>query len=293
MAAIPISDRHLTGKVAKKPSISPEEVELKFVSQTSELLWSGMVPLASRGADTLANVTCAARAIDMTVLHPNEIFSFNDLVGIRSEEKGYKPGLMYSNGKVVKGVGGGICIVSTLLYNAALYNGLKIIERHNHSGPVSYADPGLDAAVAFGSEDIVFKNTTDSLLLIRAVVEDGDLSVSVYGTEHPGRTVEVSTKDFQEIPFKIFEKEDASIPEGQVVVEQKARPGYSVTTVRSIKQNGKLISQEVMSHDTVLPCNKIMRVAQKAHDVPGQIPFTPIAPPSPGTTDEDSLWKPL
>lgn len=254
--------RKLPSKRMAEPAAT-QRVQTQLVSVKSGLLWQGSIDLECRGEDTKTNVSKAVSAIDMTILHPNEMFSFNDLVGIRSEKKGYVPGLMYSNGQVVKGVGGGICIVSTLLYNAAMETGFKIIERHPHSGPVSYAEPGRDSAVAFGCEDLVFKNNTGSMILIRAVVEDEKLSVSIFGCRKPGRTVEIVSEDFQEIPYKIIEKEDPTLTEDQIMVDQKARPGFSVSTLRIIKQNGKVVSREVLSHDVIQPQDKIVRTASK------------------------------
>lgn len=236
-----------------------------FQTQTSDLLWSGTLPLDRQSPDTIENVRLAAEAVDMTAVRPNEIFSFNDILGIRTEEKGYRPGLMYSNGEVVMGVGGGICIASTALYKAALESGIKILDRHPHSGPVSYADPGRDAAVSYGWADMRFKNSTGGMLLVRAAVRDGQLFVALYGTKTPGRTVEIATEDFEPIPYRIVEKEDITIPESQVTVQETARDGYSVTTVRLTKQDGKLVSREVMSRDTVPPRNKVVLVPPKHH----------------------------
>lgn len=290
------------------PNTSSNSLILKraFAAQTSELIWSQALPLANHGDDTIENVRVAAEALDLIALSPGEVFSFNDIVGIRSEEKGYRPGLMYSNGELVTGIGGGICIVSTLLYNAALETGLKIIERHPHSGPVSYAQPGRDAAVSFGWADLRFKNNTDGLLLIRSRVRQSELVVALYGTKKPGQTVEIVAEDYEEIPCKVVEKEDAAVPEGEVVVEQEGRPGYSVTIVRVIKQNGppRRITREVISRDIVLPRDRIIRVPPKRMELPFEfpevvapfeLPSTPemdMSPGSAGTQSEPGLPLP-
>lgn len=232
-----------------------------FQPKKDELLWSGSVPLDKQEPDTIENVRLAIQAVDMTTVKPNEQFSFNDIVGIRTEEKGYRPGLMYSNGEVVMGVGGGICIASTALYRAVLENGLKIVERHPHSGPVSYADPGRDAAVSFGWADLRFKNNTPGALLIRAAVQDDKLTVALYGTKQTGRTVEILSEDYSLIPYQVIQKEDITLPSGQENVQQKPRDGYSITTVRVIRQDGKQVSREQISRDTVLPRNEVVMVS--------------------------------
>lgn len=286
MALSPVSQVRL---ISTKTDGSEKQISFAdaFQTQTSELLWSGTLPLDRQSPETVENVRLAADAVDMTLVRPNEVFSFNDIVGMRSEEKGYKPGLMYSNGEVVMGVGGGICIASTALYKAALESGIRILERHPHSGPVSYADPGRDAAVSYGWADLRFKNNTGGALLVRAAVQGDQLHVALYGKKTPGQTVEITTQDFEPIPYKVVEKEDITIPEGEVKVEQKARDGYSVTTVRTIRVNGKLVSQEVMSRDTVLPRNKIVLVPPK-HQITTPDIALPIGPATPEATQSMS-----
>lgn len=244
-------------------SETPDLFKTAYQVQTLELIWSGKLSLERQANDTKTNVVLAAQAIDLTVLHPNEIFSFNQIVGIRTEEKGYQAGLMYSNGEVVNGIGGGICIVSTLLYKAVLESGMNILERHPHSGPVSYADPGRDAAIAYFSTDLRFKNNTEYLLFLRTKVEDDNLIVALYGKKKEGQSVEIVSQNYKEIPYKIIETEDETIPEDEVVVDQKARTGFEVTTIRLIRQNGKLINSETMSHDVVPAQNKLMRIPLK------------------------------
>ena len=242
---------------------------------TLDMLWSGSIPLDIQSSETVANVMLAAGAIDMASLNPGEEFSFNSIVGLRTEEKGYQSGLMYSNGEVVSGVGGGICIVSTILYNSALETGLKIIERHPHSGPVSYAEPGRDAAVSFGWADLRFKNNTGHPLVIKSKVENNELLVSIFGVKNPNRTITITAKDYEELPYNIREIEDPAVPEGQVVVDQKARPGYAVTIVRSFLENGKLVNEEIISKDIMLSQDKIVRITPRPFSIPTDLPTLP------------------
>ena len=254
-----------------------------FESQTSELLWFGSLNLDRQSADTFENVRLSAEAVDLTAVRPDEVFSFNGTVGMRTEAKGYRPGLMYSNGDVVMGLGGGICITATQLYKAALESGLKLIERHPHSGPVSYANPGRDAAVSFGWADLRFKNDTGNVILIRCTVRENELIVAFYGKNRPGRTVEIVSEDLEVIPFTVVEKEDVMVPEGETKVVQQPHAGYSVTTVRVIRQDGKVISREVLGRDTVLPRNKIIHVPPAHKNMPKiELPFD-LTKPQDGT----------
>ena len=156
-----------------------------------------------------------------------------------------------------------------------LESGLRIIERHPHSGSVSYADPGRDAAVSFGWADLRFKNDTGAVILVRSIVRENELIVALYGRKRPGRTVEIVSEDLEIIPFSVVEKEDVMIPDGETKVLQKARAGYSVTTVRVIRENGKIVSREVFGRDTVLPRNKIISIPPKhRNNLPGiELPF--------------------
>lgn len=263
-----------------------------------DTLWTGSIPLTIQSGETITNVMLASSSIDMTSLNPGEEFSFNNIVGLRTEEKGYKEGLMYTNGEVVSGVGGGICIVSTILYNAALETGLKILERHPHSGPVSYAEPGRDAAVSFGWADLRFKNDTGHPIIIKSKVENNELLVSVFGVKNPNQTVTITAKDFEELPYKIEEIEDETVPEGQVIVDQKARPGYAVTIVRSFLENGKLIKEETISKDIMLPQDKKIRVPYIPLAIPDNLPTLPGFPSehpeslSPATPDQKTTDAP-
>lgn len=129
------------------------------------------------------NIQTAADAIDGIVIKPGEIFSFNVCTGVRSEEKGYKAAKIISNGKYVEGFGGGVCQVSSTLYNAALLSGLDITEVHGHSIKSAYIEPGFDAMVNFGSADLKIKNNLDRDVLITSCVNGGECKVCIYATE--------------------------------------------------------------------------------------------------------------
>ncbi len=241
-------------------------LEKAFGADPSELLGSRVLDMEARDPASRINALLSSEAIDSTILHPDEVFSFNDIVGVRAAEKGYQPGLMFANGQVITGIGGGICITSTLIYQVALETGMKIIERHPHSGPVAYADPGRDSAVAYGSLDLKFKNNTGAPVLIRSVAQNGKLVVAFYGTSQPGREIEIVTEDYEPIPYEIVHQADASVPEGETVVDQKGRPGHSVTTVRVVRKGGKVVSREMISRDVVRPRNEVVLVHADAQD---------------------------
>lgn len=218
------------------------------------------------GPDEMVNVEIAAKAIDGTVVRPFEIFSFNSTVGERSVERGFRPGLMFSNGEVVMGLGGGVCIVSTGLYNAVCKAGCKILDRAHHSGPVRYAEPGLDSAVVYGALDLSFKNDSISPIMIRCRVEGDKLVVSLRGRKRPGLEVEIVREGYTETPYKVIETEGPAVPEGTIKVEVPARAGYEVTIVRVFKQDGKVVEREVLSHDVMPARDKVVLIPPKPKD---------------------------
>ncbi len=126
------------------------------------------------------NIRTAAKALDRIQLAPGERFSFNEIVGKRTTEAGYKEAPIISGDTFIPGIGGGVCQVSTTLYNAVVLADLEILERHHHSLPVDYVPPGQDATVSYPSLDFKFRNTLDTFLQIRSYVEGDTLTFKLY-----------------------------------------------------------------------------------------------------------------
>lgn len=129
------------------------------------------------------NIRLAAKAIDGMLLKPGEEFSFNQTVGARTAEAGYQTAMIIEGDKFVPGLGGGVCQVSSTLYNAVRLASLKVIERSRHSLIVSYVPPGQDATVAYPSLDFKFRNNSNGYLLIRSLVTSNAVTFSIYGKE--------------------------------------------------------------------------------------------------------------
>lgn len=127
------------------------------------------------------NIRLASSAINGKLIKSGETFSFNQTTGIRDSKKGYQSAKIIIGGKYVDGFGGGVCQVSTTLYNAALLSGLEIVEVHNHSLPTSYVEPGFDAMVNMGSSDLKIKNTTSNDYIITASTENDICKIVIYG----------------------------------------------------------------------------------------------------------------
>lgn len=129
------------------------------------------------------NIGLAAKSVTGIVIEPGEVFSQNQSIGPYTEDKGYEEGSGYVGNKIVKSMGGGVCKVASTLYNTAIASDLDIVERYNHSMPVPYVPYGQDAAVAFGSKDLKFKNNTDNPILIWAKMIDNRIYMGFYGKE--------------------------------------------------------------------------------------------------------------
>ncbi|MFC7751066.1 VanW family protein [Paenibacillus thermoaerophilus] len=137
----------------------------------------------SGNANRSHNIALAAKAIDSQVVFPGEIFSFNRTVGQRTAEKGYVAAPIIVRGELSEGIGGGICQVSSTLFNAADRAGLKIVQRYSHSRNVSYVLPGRDATVSWGGPDFAFQNAYNQAVLIRAFAGGGRMQVAVYSSD--------------------------------------------------------------------------------------------------------------
>ena len=133
-------------------------------------------------ANRLNNIIVAAETVNGCVLQPGEEFSFNGVVGRRTEQRGFKSAPAYSGGQIVQAIGGGVCQVSSTIYSAIMDSSLRVTERHPHGMPVAYLPKGRDATVSWGTLDFKFVNNTQFPLRIDAKVVDRTLTVQVYGT---------------------------------------------------------------------------------------------------------------
>ncbi|WP_339215554.1 VanW family protein [Ornithinibacillus sp. FSL M8-0202] len=129
------------------------------------------------------NIYLAAEAINNTVVFPGEEFSFNKVVGKRTVEKGYKRAPVIVKGELSEDIGGGICQVSSTLFNAVNLEGIRIVERYSHSRKVPYVPPGKDATVSWWGPDFIFKNEYSHPILIRAKAIDGKMVIRIFSSE--------------------------------------------------------------------------------------------------------------
>lgn len=238
------------------------------------------------------NVALASEKINEVVLAPGDVFSYNDTVGPRTVDRGFRTANVYVGNKVEPGIGGGICQVSSTLFNAVVLSDLKIVYRTNHSLPVSYVPLGRDATVSYGSIDFKFTNNTNAPIKIVATASGGRNTVSIYGVkENPNRTVEISTQHISTIPYKLVQKEDPELPAGTINVEQAGSNGSTYNTYKITKENGVVVKNELLTKSTYVPTDRIEIIGTQAVETTGdpadvtegedlpQTSSTPSAPP--------------
>ena len=229
------------------------------------------------------NIKLAAKKVNGTVILPGEKFSFNTIVGSRTIEAGFKEGTAYIGGKVVPDVGGGVCQVSSTIYNTALLANLQIVERSNHMFTTGYVAASRDATVYYGSLDFIFKNSRKYPIKMVASANGGVCKVSIYGIkEEKEYEVIIQSKITSYINPTTIYKEDPTLEEGKEVVEQTAITGCRSEGYKILKLNGKIVSQTLLSKDTYKSRNKIVRRGTK------KTATTPTTPTNENTTNTET-----
>ena len=216
------------------------------------------------GSNRGINIAIAAKTINNTILLPGEVFSYNQVVGDTTPDKGYKLGGSYLNGELVQSYGGGICQVSSTLYNAVLYANLEIVLRYNHSSTVGYVPASRDATVSYGGKDFQFKNSRNYPIKISATATNGVLKIAIYGIkEEEEYEVEIESKVTGSIPYTTNYVEDNTLAAGQQVVKSNGSNGLKSVAYKVLKQNGVVISRTLLSQDTYNPMQRVVRVGTK------------------------------
>ncbi|MBR1692405.1 MAG: VanW family protein [Lachnospiraceae bacterium] len=222
------------------------------LSQVKDVLGTFTTDYSSSGSNRSGNVANGARLVNGTLLYPGDSFSMYETVSPFTEENGYYLAGSYLNGMVVESLGGGICQVSTTLYNAVLRAELEVTERSNHSMIVTYVDPSADAAIAGTSKDFKFVNNLEHPIYIEGYTANKKITFTVYGVETRPSNREV-----------IYESEVISktVPEGEKVVAdgshaigyinvQSSHTGYVAQLWKIVKEDGVEVSREQVNKST-------------------------------------------
>jgi vancomycin resistance protein YoaR len=255
--------------VDQQPQVTTQDV---LAMKVTGLLAAYTTYFDTSNANRSYNVNVAADALDNSLIKPGAVFSFNSVVGPCSEEAGYKEALVIEQNKFTPGIGGGVCQVSSTLYNTVLLAGLEIVERSNHSLPVTYVPLGRDATVAYGLYDLKFRNNTSGYLFIKTRTGGGALTIAVLGNTAEKKKVELETVVDKVLDFKVVTKDDPALYQGKTLVETEGVKGYQVRAYRVINGVSALLSNDVYA-----PVDKIVHV--------GTMPV-PETPPPPGNQQQ-------
>lgn len=210
------------------------------------------------------NIVLAAKNINQVLLRKGEEFSFNRLVGPRLAEYGYKEAPVFVDGKLTLDWGGGVCQVSSTLYNAALLADMSIEERSSHFQPASYVPLGQDAAVADNLLDLRFKNNTAFNVYIRTEVYQGQIIVTMFGNHTANRNdIRIITANKKVLEPTVVVKQDPTLELGKEIIDAPGQKGFQVTTYRVKSLNGKEVEREMLSYDEFKPEDRIIRVGAK------------------------------
>ncbi len=227
-------------------------------------LWSSFTTAFDPAdANRTANIRLSARRINGHIVYPGQVFSFNQVVGPRDREHGFREALEIVDGEFVPGIGGGVCQLSSTLYNAVLLANLPVVERTNHSKPLGYVGLGRDATVVFGALDFKFVNDTGAPVVIMAETAKNKLTVGIIGREPLAVAVELLSADRQVIPPAVVKKQDPELFLGETKVDKQGKPGYEVTTLRVVSAGGRELKREVLAKDRYQPENTIVKVGTR------------------------------
>jgi vancomycin resistance protein YoaR len=219
---IEIEKAILGDKVIRVPlEQAPKKIPDEEIDKITEVVAKYRTTFDGGNYSRSSNIRTAAKSIDGTILMPGEKIDFNGTVGERTTRRGYKVAGVYKDGRPDVGVGGGICQVSTTLYNACLFANLKIVERTNHSLPVHYVPLGRDATVNWGAQNLIVQNNYPTPISIAAVTTGGSITFLVLGKKEPGQEVKITSSGVY-----------------------YHRSGKSVSTRRVVYKGGKQVSTE-------------------------------------------------
>ena len=209
-------------------------------------------------AERKNNIMLAAKSLDKTLVDAKKEFSFNHTVGERTTRRGYKSAKIIVGGEFIDGVGGGVCQVSSTLYNAVLLAGLPVSEFHPHSLKVSYVAPSFDAMVNSGWADLKFINDTDNPIIIRTAADGNKLTVKIYGEKRQFdyERKSVVTGSIEPPEREVFIDNDRKYPdlyEGESMILTYPKSGTASEGYLLIKKDGKIIERKKLRKDKYSP----------------------------------------
>lgn len=253
----------LTGDVEIQAPIEPVQpgITLDKLSKINTKLSTFSTSFAGSSSNRTTNIGLATKTINGKVLMPGETFSFNDVVGKRTPERGYKEAPVIIGTKVDYDLGGGICQVSTTLYNAVIRSNIKATERIHHTLPSHYIGVGMDATVDYGNLDYKFKNTLEFPIYLEGYINGTNVVFSVYSDSSLSKyKYDLVNEVYETIQPDTKFVDDPSMPEGQTEVVQPSSIGYKVKVYKKNYENGNFVGQELIANETY---NKVDAVIKR------------------------------
>ena len=219
--------------------VKSQETEPEFNEETAKEMYKTIgtyTTKSTNNADRNSNLNLACNAIDGLVLQVGDEFSFNNTTGNRTAERGYKEAAAYSNGEIVSEPGGGVCQVASTLYNAVIFSGLEVTERHAHTYAPTYVTPGEDATVSYdgyNGPDLRFTNTSSAAMVIRAHYENQTVTCSIIGIPilAEGEKISMHSEKIGEsdVPAPTYE-DDPTMEAGVQILVSKGDKGSTWNT---------------------------------------------------------------
>lgn len=258
VAAVAAGGGNVTMQVAElEPSLTTKDVADNY----------GLIDYAITNANSssrarLNNIKLAMSLINGTRIAPGEEFSFNKAVGQRTEARGFRKAPAYSGGEVTEQVGGGICQVSTTLFNAAVKADMEILERHNHSLTVSYVEKGKDATVDWGHQDLRFRNTSpDDVYICCYVTQDNRVRFGIFGRLLPnGEKITLECVTTETTKYETKYEASPLLAPGQTYVLQDGKNGYKAEAYKvRWDAQGNRLSRELLCKSIYKVKNEVIQ----------------------------------
>lgn len=240
-------------EIAAVVEVAEPEYTTEMTSLCKDVLGTFTTSYTSSSASRSGNVANGARLINGSVVWPGETFSAGGTMNPITAANGYYMAGAYENGQVVESIGGGVCQVSTTLYNAALMAELEITERSNHSMIVSYVKPSMDSAIAGTYKDLKITNNTDAPIYIEGVTANKHITFTIYGheTRPSNRTIKYESEVLEVIqPGAEKVTKDPTQPTTYRKVTQSAHVGYKAQLWKIVYEDGKQVSREKVNYSS-------------------------------------------
>lgn len=206
------------------------------------------------------NIGIATKASSNRLLMPGDIYSFNELIGGTTKEKGYIEAPVIKKNKLEPGVGGGICQVSSTLHNAVLRAGITPTYRAHHSMPVGYVEKGTDATVFYNVIDYKFQNTLNYPIYVEGYTLNNQVIFNIYSNSNlKAKTYKIISEIYETIPRKIKYIKDNNLKQGEELIENNGSDGIKVKVYRITYENGSEINKKLIYNDFYKPVDKVIK----------------------------------